>query len=119
MPDREFARSLSKSEKVAKLTSVISSSPRVGSRNGALSCHSISSTDPTVGAAKGAHCISAGDPPVDAAKDTPAIPSTDTALLERFPFEGRFPCGIVEFLLHFLRPNLQRTYCKRSTFGAL
>jgi hypothetical protein len=119
MPDREFARSLSKSEKVAKLTSAISSSSRVGSRNGAVSCHSISSTDPAVGAAKGAHGISAGDPLVDAAKDTPAIPSTDTALLGRFPFEARFACGIAERSSTFHRPNLQRTYCSPSTFGAL
>jgi hypothetical protein len=106
MPDREFARSLSKSEKVAKLTSAISSSSRVGSRNGAVSCHSISSTDPALGAAKGAHGISAGDPPVDAAKDTPAIPSTDTALLgKRLAFEARFACGIAELSSTFFDPS--------------
>jgi hypothetical protein len=54
-----------------------------------------------VGAAKDADGISAGDPPVDAAKDTPAIPITDTVLLERFPFEARCACGIAEFLLYF------------------
>jgi hypothetical protein len=58
-------------------------------------------TDPAVGAAKDAEGISAGDPPVDAANDTPAIPSTVTALLGRFPFEARFACGIAELLLHF------------------
>jgi hypothetical protein len=42
--------------------------------------------------------ISASDPPADAAKDAPAIPSTDTALLGRFPFEARFACDIAEFL---------------------
>ena len=42
--------------------------------------------------------ISASDPLVDAAKDAPAIPSTDTALLGRFPFEARFACDIAEFL---------------------
>jgi hypothetical protein len=30
------------------------------------------------------------DPQVDAAQEAPAIPSTDTALLGRFPFEARF-----------------------------
>jgi hypothetical protein len=55
--------------------------------------------DPAVGVANGADATSAGDPPVDAAKDTPAIPSTDTALIGRFPFAARFACGIAEFLL--------------------
>ena len=55
---------------------------------------------------KDADGISAGDPPVDAAKDTPAIPSTDTALLVlgRCPFEARFACGIAEFLLSLSFP---------------
>jgi hypothetical protein len=74
----------------------------VGTRNGGASRQSISATEPAVGAAK-ADGISAGDPPVDAAKDTPAIPSTDRALLGRFPFEARFACNISEFLLTFLR----------------
>ena len=51
-------------------------------------------------AAKDAGGISAGDPPVEAAKDTPAIPSTETALLGRFSLEARFACGIAEFLLY-------------------
>jgi hypothetical protein len=42
--------------------------------------------------------MSASDPPVDAAKDAPAIPSAETALLGRFPFEARFACDIAEFL---------------------
>jgi hypothetical protein len=58
-------------------------------------------TDPAVGAAKDADGISAGEPPVDAAKDIPAIPSTDTVLLGRFPLEARLACAIAEFLLHF------------------
>jgi hypothetical protein len=61
----------------------------------------MSATDPAVGVAKDAGGISAGDPPVDAARDMPAIPSTDAALLGRFPFEARFACAIAEFLLYF------------------
>jgi hypothetical protein len=100
MPDWEFPRSsLSKRWNVARLTSEISSSSSVGTRNGAASCQSRSATDPAGGDARDAGGIYAGDPPVDAAKDIPAIPSTDTALLGRFPFEARFACGIAEFLL--------------------
>jgi hypothetical protein len=97
---------LSKRWNVAKLTSEISSSSSAGIRNGAVLCQSISATDPTVGAANDAGGISAGDPPVDAAKDIPAIPSTDTALLGRFPLEARFACDIEEFLLYF--PSTKR-----------
>ena len=61
----------------------------------------MSASDPAVGVAKDAGGISAGDPPVDAARDMPAIPSTDAALLGRFPFEARFACAIAEFLLYF------------------
>jgi hypothetical protein len=43
--------------------------------------------------------VSATNALVDAAKEAPAIPSTDTALLARFPFEARFACDIAEFLL--------------------
>jgi hypothetical protein len=57
--------------------------------------------DRLVDVAKVADGISATDPPVDTAKDAPAIPSTDTALAGRFPFEGRFACDIAGFLLYF------------------
>jgi hypothetical protein len=90
----------------------------VGISNGTAFCQSIPSIDAAVGAAKGANGISAGDPPVDAAKDTPAIPSTDTALLGRFPFEARFAWGIGELSSAFLRPTPQRTYRIHSTFRA-
>ena len=90
---------MSKRWNVARLTSEISSSSRVGTRNGAAFCQTKSATEPAVGAAKAAG-ISAGDPPVDATQDTPAIPSTDIALFGRFPFAGRFACGIAEFLLY-------------------
>jgi hypothetical protein len=43
----------------------------------------------------------ASNPLVDAAQEAPAIPSMDTALLGRFPFEARFVCDIAEFLLYF------------------
>jgi hypothetical protein len=101
VPDRECPRSSLKRENVARLTSVISSSSRVGIRNRAESCENRSSSDPTVAGAKGVNGISAVDPPVDAAKDTPAIPSTDRALLGRLLFGARFDCGIEESLLHF------------------
>jgi hypothetical protein len=108
MPDWEFPRSsLSKRWNVDRLTSEISSSSRVGTRNGAAFCHSISATGPAVDAAKAAG-ISAGDPLVEATQDTPAIPSTDIALFGRFPFAGRFACGIAEFLL-YLRSNKRTT----------
>jgi hypothetical protein len=74
----------------------MSSSSSIGILNGAAFCQSISATGPRVGAARGAGGISAGDPPVDAANDAPAIPSTDTALFGRFPFEARFACAIAE-----------------------
>jgi hypothetical protein len=107
MPDWEFPRSsLSKRWNVARLTSEISSSSRVGTRNGAAFCQTKSATEPAVGPAKAAG-ISAGDPPVDATQDTPAIPSTDIALFGRFPFAGRFACGIAEFLLYL--PSNKRT----------
>ena len=73
----------------------------MGIRNRAESWENRSASDPAAGAAKDVNGMSAGDPPVDATKDTPAIPSTDTALLGRFPFEARFDCGIAELLLHF------------------
>src|ERR1700722_12865501 len=102
MPDWEFPRSsLSKRWNVARLTSEISSSSRVGTRNGAVSCQRMSATDPAVGATRDA----AGDPPVDAAKDTPAMPRTDTVFLVRFPFETRFACGIAVFLPYFPSTN--------------
>jgi hypothetical protein len=108
MPDWEFPRSsLSKRWNVARLTSEISSSSRVGTRNGAAFCQTKLATDPAVGSAKDAAGISAGDPPVDATQDTPAIPSTDIALFGRFPFAGRFACGIAEFLLYL--PSNKRT----------
>src|ERR1700744_935610 len=106
MPDSEFPGfSLSKRWNVARLTSEISSSSRVGTRNGAAFCQSISAAEPAVGSAKGDDAIFAGDPPVDAAKDTPAIPRTDRALLGRFPFKARFACNMSEFLLTFLQTN--------------
>ena len=105
MPDWKFP-SWSKRWNVARLTSEISSSSRVGIRNGAASCQSISTAEPAVGATTAAG-ISAGDPPVDATQDTPAIPSTDIALFGRFPFAGRFACGIAEFLLYL--PSNKRT----------
>jgi hypothetical protein len=92
---------LSKRWNVARLTSEISSSSRVGTRNGAAFCQTKSATEPAVAG------ISAGDPPVDATQDTPAIPSTDIALFGRFPFAGRFACGIAEFLLYL--PSNKRT----------
>ncbi|HLH12576.1 MAG TPA: hypothetical protein VKV77_11955 [Methylovirgula sp.] len=44
--------------------------------------------------------ISADDPVADAASETPAIPSTDTALLGPLPLEARFVCDMAEFLLY-------------------
>jgi len=86
MPNRGVPRfSSSKTWNVAKLTSEISSSPRVTGLNDPINCDGRAATDP----------------PADAAKDTPAIPSTDAALLGRFPFEARFVCGIAEFLPYF------------------
>jgi hypothetical protein len=102
---------LSKRWNVARLTSEISSSASVGTRNEAVFCHSISATDPAGG--NDAGDISAGDPPVDAAKDTPAIPSTDTALLGRFPFEARFASGIAEFLLYCPSTKIRDELYKR------
>jgi len=115
MPDWEFPRSsLSKRWNVARLTSEISSSSSVATRNGTVFCHSISATDPAGGTDTDTDTdtgdISAGDPPVDAAKDIPAIPSTDTALLGRFPFEARFACGIAEFLLYCPSIKIRELY---------
>jgi hypothetical protein len=91
---------LSKRWNVARLTSEISSSPR-RTCNGTVFCGAKSAIDPAADAARVADGKSATDPPVDAAKDTPAIPSTDKALLGRFPFEARFVCDIAEFLPYF------------------
>jgi hypothetical protein len=110
--------SSSNREKVARLTSEISSSSKAGSWNGAVLRQNISATDPVVGVAKGADGISAGDPPVDATKDAPATPNTDTALRgKRFALEGRFARGIAEASSTFLRSNPQRTCCIASTFS--
>jgi hypothetical protein len=80
----------------------MSSSSNIGILNGAAFCQSISATGPRVGAAADPGGISADDPLVDAAKDTPAMPSTETALFGRFPFETRFVCAIAEASPTFL-----------------
>jgi hypothetical protein len=68
----------------------------------------VSAADPALGAANDADGISAGDPLVDAARDNPAIPSTDAALLGRFPLEARFACDMAEFL-RYIPSNKQTT----------
>jgi hypothetical protein len=67
--------------------------------------------------------MSPADPLIDAdaplsttVKDIPVIPSTDTALLQCFPFEPRFPCDIAEFL-PYICLNARRTQHIQALFG--
>jgi hypothetical protein len=83
----------------------MSSSSSMGILNGAAFCQSVSATGPRVGAARGAGGMSADDPLVDAANDTPAIPSMDTVLFGRFPFEARFAWAMAELSPIVLRSN--------------
>jgi hypothetical protein len=98
VPGRRVPRfSWSQRWNVARLTSVISSSPRV------------------IRSAVFRDGISATDPPLDAARDTPTNPSTDIALLGRLPFKARFACAIAEFLLYFDRRQMRDDPSRRTT----
>jgi hypothetical protein len=94
--------SLSKTWNVAKLTSAISSSPKVRRWDGTVLFGAMSATE-----------FSA-----DAAKDIPAIPRTDMALVEYFFFEGRFAWYIADYLLKILLARLEKKLALRRLFSA-